>query len=189
MRRDRMLVVANSRKCGGHCVAGVSLGGGGLVRPVSPVGSGALSDNECEVDGKTPQLLEIVTFSHNGSQANPAQPENLLIAELPWGTEGLAAPGEALDTLLEVVDEGPTLFGNKGRAVPEYVAARGVANSLAMIVPADLRFGHGPEVDGNSGTPRVLFTFGGQEWSLVVTDFEIGPKTLQLPKAYTDGQI
>jgi hypothetical protein len=187
MASERILVIANSRKGGGHCVAGVSVEEPRLVRPVSAVGpSGALSGRECRVDGRTPALLEIVTFTHTGAQGEAGQPENVLIDGTPWHSEGQADPERALQALLEVVEEGPLLFGNRGRAVPEHVAAEGMDSSLAVIVPTGLRFGHGSKADGHKGSPRAVFEFGGQDWSLPVTDFEIGPRTLQLPEGLYD---
>jgi hypothetical protein len=183
MASDRILIVANSRKGGGRCLAGVSLEQPRLVRPVSAVGrGGALSDDECEVVGHTPALLEIVRFAHDGEQGDSAQPENVVIDGTPWQTEGPAEQGEALEMLLKVVQEGPKLFGNRGRAVPEHVTAEGMDSSLALIVPAALRFGHGADAEAHKGSPRAVFEFGSDVWSLAITDFEIGPKILQLPE-------
>ena len=115
MSYERILVVANSRKTGGRCVAGVSLRNGRLVRPVSPRGNGELSDRECGVGGRTPRLLEVVSFAHRGPEDDPAQPENVVIANAPWKLEGLANPGKALALLLKVADSarahGRTQYG------------------------------------------------------------------------------
>jgi hypothetical protein len=182
MYHERILVVANSRKTGGRCVAGVSLRSGRLVRPVSTRGNGELSDRECGVDWRTPRLLEVVSFAHRGPEGDPAQPENVVIANAPWKLEGLANPGKALALLLKVADRGSALFVNRGRAVPETVAAEGLDCSLALIEPEHLRFGHGPPAEAHAGSPRTLFEFGGRDWSLPVTDFDFGPKILRMPE-------
>jgi hypothetical protein len=181
MPSERMLVVANSRKTGGHCVAGISLQNGQLVRPVSPHGNGALSDDECRVAGRSPRLLEIVSFTHEGPEGDPAQPENVVIGKAPWVLEGTDFDA-ALEVLLEAADQGPMLFGNRGRAVSDHVAAEGLDASLALIEPVGLRFGHGPPAAAHKGSPRAIFRFGGQDWSLPVTDFDVGPKILRLPE-------
>jgi hypothetical protein len=182
MPSERILIVANSRKLGAYCVAGVSLSGRRLVRPVSPFGNGALSARECRVRGRAPRLLDVVSFEHVGPAGDPAQPENLVIADTPWRLAGRADPGRALDILLAMAHPGPTLFVNHGRAVPAHVAAAGLSASLLLIEPDDLRFGHGPQADAHTGSPRALFRFGGQAWNLPITDFDIGPKLLQLPE-------
>ncbi len=182
MSHERILVVASSRKTGGRCVAGVSLLDGRFVRPISPRGNGALSDRECWVAGHTPRLLDVVSFAHRGPRSDPAQPENVVIADAPWKLEGPANRGQALELLLKVAARGSPLFVNRGRAVPETVAAKGLKASLALVEPALLRFGHGPRTRAHSGSPRALFGYGGQAWSLPVTDFDLGPKTLRMPE-------
>jgi hypothetical protein len=182
MPREQMLVVANSRKMGGRCLAGVSLRDGRLVRPISPYGNGALSDKECRVGAGTPQLLEVVSFVHENSTRDSAQPENVVITLAPWKLEGAFELDEALEVLLPVAHQGPKLFANSGRAVPEHVAAAGIEASLALIEPEHLRFGHGSQADAHTGSPRALFGFGGQDWSLPVTDFDVGPRILKLPE-------
>ncbi|HWJ51712.1 MAG TPA: hypothetical protein VNR42_11855 [Solirubrobacteraceae bacterium] len=178
----RILTIANSRKLGGYCVAGVSLPDRRLVRPVSPYGNGALSARECRVRGRGPRLLDVVSFEHTGPAEDPAQPENLVIADTPWQLAGGASSDRALEILLGVVHAGPTLLVNHGRAVPAHVAAAGLKASLALIEPVDLRFGHGPRADAHTGSPRALFRFGGRAWNLPITDFDIGPKLLRLPE-------
>jgi hypothetical protein len=138
------------------------------------------------VQGRTPRLLDIVTFSHQGSAPDPAQPENLLIADEPWQREGSADPDQALKLLLDLAEHGPTLFVNRGRAVPAHVAAAGLSASLLIIEPQDLRFGHGAQADAHAGSPRAIFRFGGQAWSLPLTDFDVGPKVLRLPEGLHD---
>jgi hypothetical protein len=177
-----MLVVANSRKMGGRCVAGVSLQTGRFVRPVSPHGDGELSDRECWVTGRTPRLLDVVSFAHRGPGNDPAQPENVVIAGAPWKLEGTANRGQALKLLLEVADSESALLGNRGRAVLETIAAEGLDASLALIEPKQLRFGHGPQAEAHPGSPRALFKYGGQAWSLPVTDFYYGPRILRMPE-------
>lgn len=182
MSGARILIIASSRKLGGYCVAGVSLSDRRLLRPVSPYGSGALSSRECRVRGRTPRLLDVVSFEHVGPAGDPAQPENLVIADKPWRLEGRADSDRALEVLLAVAHRGPTLFVNHGRAVPAHVAAAGLSASLLLIEPKNLRFGHGPQADAHTGSPRALFRFGGQAWNLPITDFEIGPRLLRLPE-------
>lgn len=174
-------MVANSRKLGGHCVAGVEPEEHRLVRPVSPIGSGALSDDDCAVAGRTPHLLELVSFTHDGGGNDPTQPENVVIDGGRWTSEGMLDPTNAFEILSGISEKGATLFGNRGRAVPEYVAAQGMASSLAIVEPETLEFGHGEPVSTYPGSPRAVFSFADREWNLPITDFVIGPRLLRLP--------
>ena len=73
------------------------------------------------------------------------------------------------------------MLGNDGNAIPEDVAAVGVEASLALVVPARLSFGHGPEVHPSAPGARALFRWGGRDRNLPITDFVVGPAVLQRP--------
>jgi hypothetical protein len=166
---------------GGRCVAGVSLESFDWVRPVTPDGEGELSNEECDVGGRTPRLLEVVTFEHSGPQGDPSQPENVIVTGTPWSSEGRADRELARQVLYGAVRRHPPLLVNNGKAVPEHVAADGTDASLALIEPAHLRFGHGPAAEHEQRKPRALFVWGGQEWNLPVTDLIVGPRVIQRP--------
>jgi hypothetical protein len=178
---ERILVLANSRKIGGRCVAGLSLERFDWVRPVSPEGEGELSDEACDVGGRLPRLLDVVTFEHCGPEGDPAQPENVVLTDAPWTSEGRADRALAHRMLRRAAQGAPPLLGNNGKAVPEHVAADGIDASLALIAPSRLRFGHGPAVDREQRKPRALFDWGGQAWNLPVTDFIVGPRVIERP--------
>lgn len=177
-----MLVLANSRKTGGRCLAGVTVDGFRWVRPVSAHGQGELNDEECAVDGHMPQLLEVVTFEHDGPEGDPAQPENVVLTDAEWTSEGMASPALVHEVAQQVTLTEPPLLVNNGAAVPEHVAAEGIDASLALVAPTHLRFGHGPEAHQSASGPRALFVWAGAERNLPVTDFVVGPKVLQLPQ-------
>jgi hypothetical protein len=118
----------------------------------------------------------------SSAASTAAHSSHLIIADTPWRLDGRADSDRALEILLEMAHSGPTLLVNHGRAVPAHVAAAGLSASLVVIEPDGLRFGHGPQADAHTGSPRALFRFGGQAWNLPLTDFDIAPKLLQLPE-------
>lgn len=84
----RIVVLANSWKTGGRCVAGreVSVGRagtvpvGGWVRPVSTVGEGELSQDHYTLEGGgTARVLDIVEVPCLAHADDPMQPENWII--------------------------------------------------------------------------------------------------------------
>jgi len=182
MPSERMLVLANSRKTGGRCLAGVTLDGFRWVRPVSAHGQGELSDEECTVDGRMPQLLEVVTFEHDGPEGDPAQPENVVLTDAEWTSEGMASSALVREVIQEVTLTRPPLLVNNGAAVPEHVAAEGLDASLALIAPARLRIGHGPEAHPSAPGARALFAWAGAERNFPITDFVVGPRVRQRPQ-------
>ena len=89
----RVVILANSRKMSGRCVAGRELGGeapGAWVRPVSdrPHEEVSLEEQRYE-NGATPQLLDIVDIPLTAPRPGVHQPENwLLNPRYYWAKQG-----------------------------------------------------------------------------------------------------
>ena len=50
---------------------------------------------------------------------------------------------------------------------------------MASLRARRLRFGRGPAAEAREDSPRALFVHAGRDWSLPVTDFELGPRILR----------
>ena len=92
MDEIEMLCLANSRKPGGRCVAGLS-SDGTWIRPVSTPESGALSHGQVMLgeEGRQVEPLDAVAVPVERPVPLPHQPENWLIVDHPWrrlGTGG-----------------------------------------------------------------------------------------------------
>jgi hypothetical protein len=179
MASERMLVLASSRKPGGRCIAGLSLSRHGLVRPVTE-GSGAISLYDCGLE-VYPQEFDIVTFEHRGHDGDVAQPENVLVDGSPWTVEQPMAREDAL-ALLEVLRHpGDVIFGNRGKAVPEHIAASGMSESLCLVEPDEVEFRL-----TYFNKPRAVFECGDAQWDLGLTDLRVRPQLLrQEPGVYS----
>src|SRR5882724_4930608 len=127
-----MIVLASSRKLAGRCIAGISTKSGQWVRPVSKI-RGGLRKFQCEVDGRWPELFDIVRFDYEDCLEDPAQPENVLIDGREWGLAGRLDPQDAYARFAADLEPGPELLGNRGKAVKEDIAAEGVEASLALV--------------------------------------------------------
>ena len=78
MNLDRYLILANSRKEGGRCIAGVDAGGA-WVRPVSGEGTGELRSNQClNSQGDALLPLDVVSATFGESVASNYQPEDFI---------------------------------------------------------------------------------------------------------------
>lgn len=84
----KMICIANSRKIGGKCVAGIEPDTGNWVRPVRP-GGGALSldDIRCR-DGSPPGVLDIVRVPVVRREPLYYQPENSIDDNIYWSRLG-----------------------------------------------------------------------------------------------------
>jgi hypothetical protein len=176
MPSDRLLVLANSRKHRGHCIAGLALKDDLLLRPVSPYRTGELFSGDCLPDGTFPDELDVVTFGHGGHDGDDTQPENVVIDGSPWRRGPCLARDEVLSRLRTVEHRAPCLFGNRGKAVPDHVAAEGVDASLLVIEPRKLTLAVTEERKA-----RARFWHAGDHYDLPISELTIGPRLLQRP--------
>lgn len=180
MAVDEILVLANSKKWGGRCVAGVSTRGGRWVRPVSGHPHGVLKPRHHRIDGRDLEPLDVVSFEHDGRVDDPSQPENVRVGSARWWLTGRVATSEAPTVLSPHLVKGPTLLGNRGAAMPEDDAMQGVDASLALIRPAQLDFCLESPAEGTSRPrPRARFELDGQSYDLALTDLLIRPRLLR----------
>lgn len=170
---EEILVLASSKKHGGRCVAGITKSGE-WVRPVSG-GPNGLFQTECGVDGRWPEVLDVVRFGYEKRLDDPAQPENVLIDGSPWELRKRVPREEAYERLGGFLAEGPALLGNRGKAMPEKEAAKGVDASLALIEPAAgvSLIMRPPEDEEGKHKPRVGFDFASRRYDLRLTDIPI----------------
>jgi hypothetical protein len=139
MPAEEILVLANSLKVGGRCVAGVSSRSDRWVRPVSDVGEGELYP--FHFGTREPRLLDIVRFEHHGASEDPTQPENVVLDEdVAWVLGGSLDPAEAEGRLSQYLAAGPELLGDRDDSIAEGEALEGVEESLALVEPRDLIF-------------------------------------------------
>ena len=178
MPLEEILVLASSMKHGGRCVAGITREGE-WVRPVSGEPHG-LFKFECAVDGRWPELLDVVRFGYEKPLEDPAQPENVLIDGSAWELRKRVLREEAHERLHRFLVHGPLLLGNHGKAVPDEEAAKGVEHSLALIEPTDVVFLlRPPEETYGKLKPRVRFEFSSSEYELGLTDIEMRERVLR----------
>lgn len=147
---------------------------GEWVRPVSG-GPYGLFQTECGVDGRWPEVLDVVRFGYEKRLVDPAQPENVLIDGSPWELTKKVPRQEAYERLSGFLAEGPALLGNRGKAVPEEEGAKGMDASLALIEPTAgvSLIMRPPEGEEGKYKPRVVFEFASRRYDLRVTDIPI----------------
>lgn len=179
-----IICLANSRKLGGKCVAGVRLDGRGWVRLVSGTGDGSLSALQCQLSqvGREVQVLDIISVRLLSPSPKPHQPENWLIADEPWRLARRPLSRRVLRMLDDYIVHGPELLRGKTDRVPfSWLSTDPAEASLALVEPENLCF---YATHSFRGKPQLRATFrlGSQEYNLVVTDvFWEGLLLSQLP--------
>jgi hypothetical protein len=93
MREKHLIILANSRKKGNRCIAGIDTATGEWIRPVYEDGDQGVPWNVRQVDGKEPRLLDILSIplASDGPHRD-IQPENRSILKGAWKKVGQATP-------------------------------------------------------------------------------------------------
>ncbi len=202
METVTILCLANSRRHGGHCIAGKVFhenaeGGsfGKWIRPVSARKKRELSPAEIRYDdGKMPKLLDFIEIPLAKYMPDGHQTENYLInTEKPWHKVGSASWSQAktaVDALprkmLWVNQESSAESVGK-RDLVRGSSLRKITDSLYLIHPDSLKIGFTYNSLGRKQI-RGMFQLHGKEYSLVVTDLimkkkdypkEDGPYSIQ----------
>ena len=141
MRTKSIVVLANSVKKSGRCLAGKELiwtGAewtvGNWIRPVATPDGGEVPGFEMtQALGREPQLLEILEISLEGPVPQPDQPENWLLAKAAkWNSHGTMT----FDQLPRLLDQPETLWGTHLRYVEAgYPQQMAKPASLYLIQP------------------------------------------------------
>lgn len=162
----RLLCLANSRKLGGQCIAGLRLDNGRWIRPVSNFPDGTLYPSNYRLnDGSTPQLLDIIEVGLESPRPAQHQPENWLIDGTRWRLVRRPGTRQEIDMMWSHVTQGPALFGNCEDRVPE---GANVGHSLTLVRVQNLRWRITSY--GEKRKTRALFGLSGTVYDLAITD-------------------
>lgn len=181
MEYKRLLILANSIKKRGRCVAGQLLGSGtpgyrqGWFRPISDLGEGELLPQHMQVAGGKPLLpFDVVKVPVLRHAANKAHPEDWFVAEAPWEYERTADA-----TKVGAVVESPSDLWledelKPNRCSPEFILSRVTHQSLYVIRPELFRIRFEQQLEPGRPTPkwirRALFTYNGVQYNFSLTD-------------------
>lgn len=166
MTQLEFICLANSRREGGRCIAGIRTGDSPTwVRPI-PTGNGPVQTGSCR--GFEP--LDVVAVEVRGPVPDRFQPENWeLVNDRIRRIRRLSLP-EAQRLLRAVRVGGPNLLGNTSDRIPmREFEAKPATESLAVLTPEAIEWRVESRVTG-SRRVRADFTLGGARHSLPVTD-------------------
>lgn len=175
-----MIILANSRKLNGRCVAGKELDKGKVgpwIRPISIRPTGELSDRDRRYsDGKDPKLFDLVHVNFLEEKAHPHQNENHMIDDnIYWHRLGVASSNQVKACIDPIKGE---LWNNKSSSYNgrhDRVAEKeaGGAGSLKFIEVGDLTIHvqvEGAAFGNGRKKVRAEFSAAGHNYLLAVTD-------------------
>lgn len=177
-----IICLANSRKHGGKCVAGLRTDGKGWVRPARQ--DGPLSRRDCILeDGSEVEVLDVIKIDLISPKPELHQPENWLIGKKPWKLVSRPASPVHQAILWSYIQSGATLFGNKADSIHiksfEKIPPEA---SLTLVTLDKVEWTITENIMGRRQT-RAVFKLGGTNYDLVVTD----PKWENYLKGFSEG--
>ncbi|HHX87758.1 MAG TPA: hypothetical protein GX693_06245 [Firmicutes bacterium] len=165
----KMILLANARKLGERCIAGIEPDTGKWIRPVKP-GGGALSLADiCYQDGSHPKLLDIVRVPVINKEPLYYQPENWIVDEdIYWSRLGVVD-----QKLLPryCFTERYIFFDQNDRLAKYRCEQIGISYSLMLVKPEKVIFRKTKSAT-NKPQLRALFCYNDILYNLVVTDPE-----------------
>src|SRR5712692_1082271 len=114
-----IICLANSRKLGGRCVAGLRVDGLGWLRPVGALPDGTLYPPDYTLaDGTEAALLDLVQIGIRARRPAPHQPENWVIGGTPWTLLSRPMGNNPVPVLQNAIVRGPDLLRGFSDRVP-----------------------------------------------------------------------
>jgi len=174
MPKVKFICLANSRKFGGRCVAGLQLGSIDWIRPVSSQADGTLSHGQYSLDdGTDASLLDVIEVEVTKPRPQVHQPENWELAPGRWHLVGRFKGTQAVSQLVSILVAGPILIENQLDHVDHSALTTNPASaSLALIEPSSLKWNITTTFTGKRQT-RCRFNLSGAAYDLAVTDMHV----------------
>lgn len=183
-----IVCLANSRRPGGHCVAGKEAKNGRFgewIRPVASEDSDGLTDSDiCCDDKRLPRVLDILRIWMKKHIREGHQTENYRIdGEMCWQRVG-RFPFSGVSDLVDRVDKlwingFESDYGINDRVPCARMGA--IENSLLLIQPSQLAIHKEYEFGSRKWKTRADFTFRQIRYCLVITDPQIETMYRQQP--------
>jgi hypothetical protein len=166
------LCLANSRKEGERCVAGIRLDNLAWFRPVSSGEHGKLFSTHYTLDDEIEaSILDIIRVDVLESVPEPHQPENwLLDEEYKWELIERLSPDKAYLFLKSLLYTDEYIFGDSSDSIGySEIEESELESSLCLIEPSDVSWEITKSSRGKRQT-RAQFTYSDIKYNLVVTD-------------------
>jgi hypothetical protein len=165
----QLVCLANSKKLGAFCVAGVDLESLEWIRPLGSGSHGAVTAAEQTLDdGSRPNLLDVIEVPLGEPVPSEGQPENWELAEGDWTRVDRVDDAAARELLDKLAIDTPA-FGTNNRSIAiSDVNAGHVSTSLAVVKPEGVTWTKRVWPEG--AKVRAVFSHAGARHDLPVTD-------------------
>ena len=180
-----IVILANSRRHDGHCIAGKDIATGEWIRPINILGRGKIRSDQAAflkedfqplgLDNFGPQLLDCVRVGFGNDCPLYYQPENKFIDGNAWEKTGRFSPHR----ISELIDKAEHCFLRDTDTHHAYIPAIELVTAPPAI---SLNFLHltrranNVEIihttkQGKNPQHRLKFDYGSKSYNLVITDY------------------
>jgi hypothetical protein len=166
-----LICLANSKKHGGRCVAGLRTDGGGWVRPVGPTPDAVLQPRHYRLDdGTEARVLDVVQIGCQEPVPKPHHPEDWVVDGTRWRLARRPATQEHRALLRRHLTTTSLLLENWVDRVPyDAYTVRPAKASLTLVAPERLEWVVKVNERGERRF-RVRFVLKGRHYDLSLTD-------------------
>ena len=170
MPEVEFICLANSRRPGGRCVAGLRMDGKGWVRPVNSIGGTIFRQQYTLDDGREAAIFDVIRVSLKEQCPQSYQPENWIVENEPWRLVRRLTLSEASTFLSSNISTSLSFPGDQlDRVYAAALAQNPVAASLALIEPDSIQWYITTNIKNRRQT-RAKFELGGLPYDFVITD-------------------
>lgn len=166
-----MICLANSRKHGGRCIAGLTVHEGEWIRPVSREPDGVLYPRHIRLaNGSQPQVLDLLRAPCLKPVPKKYHPEDWELQEMSWSLKARPVGSELLEIVRSNIQyDGPLLGDTEDRLSCTLLDRKPISSSLALIAPKDILWLVQPK-EGGGIKRKVSFRLGKVRYMLSLTD-------------------
>jgi hypothetical protein len=181
--KREVLILANSSKIGGRCVAAIDLKSHEWLRPIGQSGTGELSVEQTKATWKQGLIevapLDVVAMTLGQPAAKSHHPEDILRTSTTWGGIREMTARAVIEEFGGMIELGPTLLGSRrDRLSLSEIGTIGAAHrSLTLVRPGEVTFSAATGFTGKTQI-RAQFTLGQVGYDLSVTDSSLNPAKL-----------
>lgn len=175
-----LLLLANSYKHGGRCLAGLRTDTWQWVRPVSERDGHEISTSACATEDGPLRPLDIISLTAIRPEPLAHQEENVVVREETIRKVGRNEVSECANLLQRTSSKLPYFAKTSNDSIDAIFFTKGPPSrpSLALIEVPEAQVYPGPSSGGAPAkSRRIRFMHSGNHWDLRFTDENVKPRT------------
>lgn len=168
--KHKVLILANSRKMGHRCIAGIDMRTGKWLRPCHGEGDEGIPRSVRQINGQEPKLLDVVEIPLKSDGPHlDYQPENRYLLDGSWNKVGTVEP----DEIFKYCEEDELLLHNVDRRIhmDRLLSLPPEERKSLCLIKAHVNFFTESDIRGRKRV-NASFGYSALQYCIPVTDYE-----------------